>query len=114
MWYQWLVLSIPDSTDLSALLDNTFSHYVVDDWGYDGLVHGSKTISIQAIQDTKEPRLDDFQESFTWYRWLWVNCAVRVGSSYSGSNSSLESFNNLKATHGFRYARGRTVSNLIG
>jgi len=114
MWYQWLILSVPDNLPLDDFLSQTFSKYVVDDWGYNGEVNGSKTISIQAIQDSKYPDLTEFQNSFTWYRWLWVNCAVPVGAKYSGSHTTLETFNIFKKTYKSNFTRGRTLSNLQG
>jgi len=113
-FYQWLVLSVPSNLKINDLLSSTFSSFVIDDWGSDPNVNNSKIYSIQAILDSESPLLTEFRKSFTWYRWCWCNSAVAVGSGYSGSHSTLESFNKFKSSYGVHFSRGRTVSNLQG
>lgn len=114
MWIQWLILSIPDNLNLDDFLSQTFSKYVVDDWGYNGQVNGSKTVSIQGIQDSKNPVLTELQKSLCWYRWLWVNEAIPVDGTYSGSHSNLKAFNIFKKIYKSHFTRGRTLSSLEG
>lgn len=114
MWIQWLILSIPDNLSLDDVLSQTFSNYVVDDWGYNGDVNGSKTVSIQGIQESKNPVLVELRKALSWYRWLWVNEAIPVDGNYSGSHSTLESFNIFKKTYKSHFARGRVLSSLEG
>lgn len=113
-FYHWLVLTVPGSLNINELLSSTFSSYLVDDWGVDDSVKGSRIYSIQAISNSGSPLLNDFKKSFTWYKWYWCNCAVAVGSGYSGSHSTLESFNIFKSSYGLRFSRGKTISLLQG
>ena len=113
-FYHWLVLTAPGSLNIDELLSSTFLSYLVDDWGVDDSVKGSRIYSIQAILESESPLLNNFKKSFTWYKWCWCNCAVAVGSGYSGSHSTLESFNKFKTSYGLQFSRGRIVSQLQG
>lgn len=114
VFYHWLVLSVPSNTRINELLSSTFSSFVIDDWGMDNDVNDSRVYSIQTVLESESPLLNDFKKSFTWYKWCCCNCAVAVGSGYSGSHSTLESFNNFKSSYGLRFSRGKTVSSLQG
>lgn len=113
-FYHWLVLTVPGNLRINELLSSTFSSFVLDDWGTDTDINGSRIYSIQAISESESPLLNNFRTSFTWYKWCWCNCAVAVGSGYSGSHSTLESFIKFKSSYGLRFSRGKTISSLQG